>query len=388
MSKRVKKKETELFFDSFKHFKNNFSNLICLELPKLVNSKDADEYLKLKSVNYKSKYPDMKKIGLIDYKKPSDNEFSLSEEGKIIYDIIKTKNNLFEYKMSDDVRLESINPTKLWKSLNNKERKIIEKQLVKLLISYYDTADCIRPYLSLIKTIEKLDIKKLDDDTLCNILAQKKSDILLKTIDKKAYEKLDSATKIELKRPISYMINGLETAGIIDSNGNVVYDKDSIKDIIFDLNEVYLRAEGDIESGKKTTRSSKEQTDFRNAVLKAYGYKCAITGESIQIKNEKNKKTYLLDAAHIIPYSDSGSFAVTNGIALSPHMHRIFDKRLFAFKYNEDGTLEIVVTKSAKVKDVTGVLTSLDKKRVYLPKKQEYHPNTSAIMYRKKKYLL
>lgn len=388
MSKRVKKKETELFFDSFKHFKNNFSNLICLELPKLVNSKDADEYLKLKSVNYKSKYPDMKKIGLIDYEKPSDNEFSLSEEGKIIYDIIKTKNNLFEYKMSDGIRLDSINPTKLWKNLSNKERKIIEKQLVKLLISYYDTADCIRPYLSLIKIIEKLDIKRLDNNTLCNILAQKKSDILLKTIDKKAYEKLDSATKIELKRPISYMINGLETAGIIDSNENVVYDKSLIKDIIFDLNEVYLKAEGDIESDKKTTRSSKEQTDFRNAVLKAYGYKCAITGESIQIKNDKNQKTYLLDAAHIIPYSDSGSFAVTNGIALSPHMHRMFDKRLFAFKYNEDGTLEVVVTKSAKVKDVTGVLASLDKKRVYLPKKQEYHPNTSAIMYRKKKYLL
>ena len=388
MSKRVKKKETELFFDSFKHFKNNFSNLICLELPKLVNSKDADEYLKLKSVNYKSKYPDMKKIGLIDYKKPSDNEFSLSEEGKIIYDIIKKKNNLFEYKMSDDVRLESIKPTKLWKNLSNKERKIIEKQLVKLLISYYDTADCIRPYLSLIKIIEKLDIKKLDTNTLCNILAQKKSDILLKKIDKKAFQKLDSATQIELKRPISYMINGLETSGIIDSNENVVYNKEVIKDIIFDLNEVYLKAEEDIDAGKTPPRSSKEQTDFRNAVLKAYGYKCAITGESIQIKNEKNKKTYLLDAAHIIPYSDSGSFAVTNGIALSPHMHRMFDKRLFAFKYNEDGTLEVVVTKSAKVKDLTGVLASLDKKQVYLPKKQEYHPNTSAIMYRKKNYLL
>lgn len=388
MSKRVKKKETELFFDSFKHFKNNFSNLICLELPKLVNSKDANEYLKLKSVNYKSKYPDMKKIGLIDYEKPMDNEFSLSEEGKIIYDIIKTKNNLFEYKMSNDGRLESISPTRLWENLGKKERKIIEKQLVKLLISYYDTADCIRPYLSLIKIIEKLDIKKLDIDTLCNILAQKKSDILLKTIDKKAYEKLDSETKIELKRPISYMINGLETAGIIDSNENVVYDKETIKTIIHDLNEVYLKAEEDIEIGKNQTRSSKDQKDFRNAVLKAYGYKCAITGESIQIKTEKNKKIYLLDAAHIIPYSDSGSFAVTNGIALSPHMHRMFDKRLFAFKYNENGTLEIVVTKSAKVKDITGVLASLDKKQVFLPKNQEQHPNPAAIAYRKKKYLL
>lgn len=387
MKKRTKKKETKLFFDSFKHFKNNFCNLICMELPTLVDMNDVDKYLNLKSVNYKSKYPDMKKIGLIDYDKPSDKEFTLSEEGKIIYDIIKTKKDSFEYNIkSNKSRLESIKPAKLWKKLNDKEQKTIETELIKLLISYYDTADSIRPYLSLIKVIEKNNIKTLDTDTLCNILAQTKTDILLKKINKNAFSNLDKQTQIELKRPISYMINGLETAGIINEKREISYDKELVKDIVMDLNEIYIEAEEG--KSKRSSRSAKEQNRFREEVLKAYDYKCAITGEDIQIKNKNNKITYLLEAAHIIPYSDSGSFSVNNGIALCVEMHRLFDKKLFTFQYREDGNVEVIVTESKRVTDKTGLLKSINHKIISLPKNEDQWPDPSALEYRKKEYLL
>ncbi len=386
MKKRTKKKETKLFFDSFKHFKNNFSNLICMELPTLVDMNDVGKYLNLKSVNYKSKYPDMKKIGLIDYDKPSDLEFTLSDEGKIIYDIIESKKENFDYTLEDSpTRLESVKPSKLWDNLEKEEKEKITEQLIKLLISYYDTADSIRPYLSLIRIIEKYKIKKLDTDTLCNILAQTKTNILLKELDERAYDKLDKDTQTELRRPISYMINGLETSGIIDEEGFVVYDRELVKEIVMDLNEVYIEAEQ--EKTKRGGRSAKDQSKFRKEVLKAYDYKCAITGESIQIKNPKTI-TYLLEAAHIIPYSDAGSFSVNNGIALSVEMHRLFDKKLFTFKYNSDGNLEVIVTKSDRVTDKTGVLKAIDHKIVTLPKDEALWPDTTAIEYRKKKYLL
>ena len=93
MKKRVKKKNTSLFFDSFKHLKNNFSNLACIELPMLMNIGSVRNYLSLKPVNYKSKFPDMRKIGIIDYDKPSDEMFNLTAEGKIIYQILKDKIN-------------------------------------------------------------------------------------------------------------------------------------------------------------------------------------------------------------------------------------------------------------------------------------------------------
>lgn len=383
MIKRIKKKDTALFFDSFKHFKNNFCNLICLELPKLVELQDTKEYFKLKSVNYKSKFPDMRKLGLIDYDKPKDSIFKLTKEGEKIYHIIKKKQEFFHYEESSK-KQESIKPDLLFKKLTKNEQKQMKTQLIKLLISYYDTADSIRPYLSLIKMIEKLKIKKLDEKKLCNILAQKKYDILSKKFKKKAFEELDDDIKKELKRPISYIYNGLETAGMIDDQKNIIYDKVFLKNIIAELNKKYKEIELEEE---KALRSTTEQRKFRKSVLEAYHYQCAITGESIMIENNKTT-TYLLEAAHIIPYSDSGSFSINNGIALSIQMHKLFDRKLFAFQYNEKGQLEVVVTASKKVKDSTGILKRIDHKIISLPTDPLDAPDPDAIQYRLNEYLL
>ena len=265
MNKRVKKKNTTLFFDSFKHFKNNFCNLVCLELPMLTKI-GPEEYFKIKPVNYKSKYPDMKKIGLIDYDKPGDYSFTLSEEGKKINEIIKKKENLFVYNSDEENRLESISPTDLWLSIDEEDKVSINKELIKLLISYYDTADCIRPYLSLIKMIESYNIPKIDNDMLCLLLAQTKSDIINRQINLDAFNDLSDDTKIELKRPISYVLNGLETAGIIDSVGQVIYDREYVKEIVMSLNEIYVQTELSYTDERVTGRSADEQRKFRDEV--------------------------------------------------------------------------------------------------------------------------
>lgn len=58
---------------------------------------------------------------------------------------------------------------------------------------------------------------------------------------------------------------------------------------------------------------------FRKSVLNAYGHRCAVTGMMLN----------LLDAAHILPVSAPGSTdETTNGIALSPTVHRAFDNGL------------------------------------------------------------
>ena len=96
----------------------------------------------------------------------------------------------------------------------------------------------------------------------------------------------------------------------------------------------------------------------------------------------------MLEAAHIIPYSDSGSFSVNNGIALSVEMHRMFDKKLFAFEYTDEGDLKVVVTESDREKDKTGILSRINNKIIKLPEDENNYPDVDAIEYRRKNYLL
>lgn len=61
------------------------------------------------------------------------------------------------------------------------------------------------------------------------------------------------------------------------------------------------------------------QHAFRNALLKAYNNKCAITGSSV---------ISILEAAHIFPYRGKHTDRVDNGLLLRADIHTLFDKGL------------------------------------------------------------
>ncbi len=64
---------------------------------------------------------------------------------------------------------------------------------------------------------------------------------------------------------------------------------------------------------------------FRMSVLNAYDHRCAATGTTLN----------LLDAAHILPVSaPSSTDEVSNGISLSPTVHRAFDNGLIYIDEN------------------------------------------------------
>lgn len=63
------------------------------------------------------------------------------------------------------------------------------------------------------------------------------------------------------------------------------------------------------------------QGQFRDAVLTAYGRRCAITGCDIEQG---------LDAAHIRPYAREGSDQISNGLLLRSDIHNLFDFKLLA----------------------------------------------------------
>ncbi len=377
---RYKRNSTDLFFDSFKHFKHNLSNLIGIELPTLIHL-GAKKYLNtsLISTNYKSKYPDMRKIGLIDYNKPSDYDFVLTKEAKqIINAFDRSSVNVYDENISksDRKNIDSLSPKDLFLSIVN--WKQYKKSILQLILSYYDTADSIRPYLVLLNYMRNYNIKILKKEFLQNILAQTKEDVLLMQYNQDAFKDLNLETQRELNRPVSYIYNFLITALVLDDSHNVIVDFNFVDILNASMNNISYSYHT-----KNSFRPVGKQQLFREHVLEAYDYKCAITGKSLFIDNR-----CLLEAAHIIPYRDGGSFAVNNGIALSYEMHKMFDNGLFSFGYENDGEVVIITSSSNRIVDRQGILANLNRKSVFLPEQLDLRPDPLALQYNRDKFLL
>lgn len=94
------------------------------------------------------------------------------------------------------------------------------------------------------------------------------------------------------------------------------------------------------ERARRVVEAVTRDARFRRQVMSAYEFRCAITGLEVGSLPE-GRATRLLDAAHIRPVGDKGSDVVSNGISLTPTVHRLFDEGLVSARWS-DGTLELV----------------------------------------------
>ena len=81
---------------------------------------------------------------------------------------------------------------------------------------------------------------------------------------------------------------------------------------------------------------------FRDGVLVAYEQRCAVSGFTIGSAGPA-QLFGLLDAAHIRPVEQDGPDDVSNGLAVTPTLHRLLDKGLFTLRY-EDNSLRLRVS--------------------------------------------
>jgi putative restriction endonuclease len=108
----------------------------------------------------------------------------------------------------------------------------------------------------------------------------------------------------------------------------VLYSEEVKKDILYDPAENYARKV--IRKFEQMNLAEREEElilrshIFRKAVLEIYDGRCAISG----MKLEFGKNVTMVDACHIIPFADAQGDTITNGIALSPTLHRAFDRGL------------------------------------------------------------
>ena len=104
------------------------------------------------------------------------------------------------------------------------------------------------------------------------------------------------------------------------------------------------------------------QPKFRRVLLKAYGKRCAATGDKV---------VQVLEAAHIEPYRLRGLNSVTNGLLLRADIHTLFDIGLIAI----DTDNRILISKS-----LNGTpYAELRGQPLRIPKSPIHCPNASAL---------
>lgn len=105
---------------------------------------------------------------------------------------------------------------------------------------------------------------------------------------------------------------------------------------------------------------------FRRFVPINYKSTCAITRWHLSTATA----IQLLDACHIIPFSESHDDTFSNGIALSPTIHRAFDRGLIGI--SDD--YKVIVKPGIQENDGDYSLKKLDGRPILLPDDPRCHP--------------
>lgn len=105
---------------------------------------------------------------------------------------------------------------------------------------------------------------------------------------------------------------------------------------------------------------------FKREVPKIYNNTCCISGMRI----DALANVSMIDACHIVPFSESYDDTVTNGIALCPNLHRAFDRGLIGI----DENYRVLVSKSFKEDTTSYSIRAFEGKEIQLPKLKTYYP--------------
>lgn len=105
------------------------------------------------------------------------------------------------------------------------------------------------------------------------------------------------------------------------------------------------------ERATRLVTAVERDAQFRRRVMSAYEFRCSVSGFGIG-ELPLGRSTRLLDAAHIRPVSRQGSDSISNGLALTPTLHRLFDEGLFTI-VESDAALTLVTSPMLEVTMVT-----------------------------------
>jgi putative restriction endonuclease len=121
---------------------------------------------------------------------------------------------------------------------------------------------------------------------------------------------------------------------------------------------------------------------FKREVPKIYNNTCAISGLRL---TSVTSNVSMVDACHIVPFSENFDDTLTNGISLCPNLHRAFDRGLISI--SDDYTVLINKT-FVEDKNSTFNLSQFEGQRIILPYLKELYPALENLSNHRKKHTL
>lgn len=132
---------------------------------------------------------------------------------------------------------------------------------------------------------------------------------------------------------------------------------------------------------KSTRESALRMRGFRQAVIEAYNFRCAVCGLKII---SPDYLSWEVEAAHIVPHRSLGRDDILNGIAMCHLHHWAFDAGWFTFfddcKIHVSPQANQLPAGFGKIGDYDFFTALTDKRlKIYLPSRREIHPHLNAI---------
>lgn len=213
-------------------------------------------------------------------------------------------------------------------------------------------------------------------------LGKLKSKIAFAEIDKDLFELLlNPITRTELENTIldSYFPNTRANYqfGIVGG-----YDLENIikEQILNDTKEEYQTLMNEIAIELTENEIEEERyirgSVFKREIPKIYQNQCCISGMRI----EATTNAQMIDACHIVPFSISNDDTVSNGISLSPNLHRAYDRGLITI--NEDYIVRI--SPVVKENETPFSISQFAGRRIILPENNKDYPSPENLMWHKK----
>ncbi|WP_258102830.1 HNH endonuclease [Marinoscillum sp. MHG1-6] len=109
---------------------------------------------------------------------------------------------------------------------------------------------------------------------------------------------------------------------------------------------------------------------FKREIPRIYNNSCCITG----LRVESLHNVSMIDACHIVPFSESYDDTVTNGIAFCPNLHRAFDRGFITITpdYTVRVSDQFLEEGGYSIKQYRG-------SKIHLPKNQKYWPRQENL---------
>jgi putative restriction endonuclease len=106
---------------------------------------------------------------------------------------------------------------------------------------------------------------------------------------------------------------------------------------------------------------------FKREVPKIYNYTCCISG----MKIAATISVSMVDACHIVPFSESYDDTITNGISLCPNLHRAFDRGLISV----DNNYKVLIKSSWQEEQSQYSIKQFEGKQILLPLNPSQFPS-------------